>query len=224
MPGRDVQLANENYYHVLNRGVASQKVFNCERDYYQFIDRMNYYRNNNLPMGFAQLMDLPLKIKRDLLNKIEIKKDFLIDIIAFCLMPNHFHLLLKQKTNNGISKFLSNLSNSFTRYYNIKHKRVGTMLQGRFKAILVKSDEQLIHLSRYIHSNPYSTGLVKTLSELKKFPYSSLSEFISGREGFCNPDIVIGQFAGTDAYWHFVSDHADYQQSLQVIKKLALES
>jgi len=224
MPGRNIALVNENCYHVLNRGVASQKFFNCERDYYQFIDRMNYYRNNNLPIGFAQLMDLPLRIKRDLLNQLEVKKDFLIDIIAFCLMPNHFHLLLKQRTNNGISKFLSNLSNSFTRYYNVKHKRSGTLLQGRFKAILVKSDEQLIHLSRYIHLNPYSAGLIKTLSELKKYPYSSLKEFISNHKGFCKPDIVKDQFADKDIYWQFVSDRADYQQSLEIIKKLVLES
>lgn len=223
MPGRNIQLVNESCYHVLNRGVASQKVFNCKRDYYQFIDRMDYYRNNNLPMGFAQLMNLPLRIKSDLLNQLEIKKDFLIDIIAFCLMPNHFHLLLKQKINNGISKFLSNLSNSFTRYYNVKHKRIGTLLQGRFKAVLVKSDEQLIHLSRYIHSNPYSAGLVETLSELKRYPYSSLAEFISIRKGFCKPDIVIGQFADKNAYWYFIGDHADYQQNLEIIKKLALE-
>lgn len=223
MPGRNITLVNENFYHVLNRGVASQKVFNCEKDYYQFIDRMNYYRNNNLPMGFAQLMNLPLSIRRDLLNQLEVKNDFLVDVIAFCLMPNHFHLLLKQKTNNGISKFLSNLSNSFTRYYNVKHKRTGTLVQGRFKAILVNSDEQLIHLLRYIHLNPYSAGLVKTLSELKKYPYSSLAEFISDRKGFCNPDIVMDQFADKDAYWNFVTDNADYQQCLAMIKKLVLE-
>jgi len=224
MPGRNITLVNESYYHVFNRGVASQKIFNCERDYHQFIDRMNYYRNNNLPTGFAQLMDLPLRTKRDLLDQLEVKKDYIVVIIAFCLMPNHFHLLLKQKTDNGISQFLSNLSNGFTRYYNIKHKRAGTLLQGRFKAVLVESDEQLIHLSRYIHLNPYSAGLVDTLPELKKYPYSSLAEFISNYEGFCNTDIVMGQFDNKDAYWHFVGDHADYQQSLEIIKKLVLES
>jgi len=223
MPGRNIQLVNGNYYHVLNRGVASQKIFNCERDYFQFIDRMKYYQNNNLPIGFAQLMDLPLRTKNDLIKQVLNKKDFVVEILAYCLMPNHFHLILKQLADNGISKFISNLTNGYTRYYNIKHKRIGPIFQGKFKAIEVESDEQLAHLSRYVHSNPFSAGIIKSLKELAEYPYSSFAEFIEGKVGIVDNSVVMGQFTSPDSYRKFVFEHADYQQSLQVIKKLTLE-
>jgi len=224
MPGRDIVLAKNQYYHVFNRGVDSQKIFSCERDYFQFLDRIAYYRNKNLTIRFSQLSDLPLSIKSEILSKLANKKDFLIDIVAYCLMPNHFHFLLKQNLENGISKFVSNFSNSYTRYYNIKHKRVGPILQGKFKAVLVNSDEQILHLSRYIHLNPYPSGIVKNIQELLIYPYSSMAEYLNKRKGICKTDIIMEQFNDDNNYRKFVTDQADYQLNLQLIKKQILES
>ena len=224
MPGRNVFLGNNEFYHVLNRGITSQKVFNSEKNYFQFIDRMNYYRNVSPLMSYAQFFDLPMSIRLNILEEAQASGEQLVEIVAYCLMPNHFHLILKQISNNGISNFVAKLTNSYTRYYNIKHHRLGPILQGRFKAVLVESDEQLIHLSRYIHLNPYSAGLVSTLDELKQFSYSSLANYLFGQKGFCVPNVVLDQFSDRDDYWRFVTDHADYQRSLQVIKALVLES
>jgi len=224
MPGRDIQLINDQYYHVFNRGVNSQKIFNCERDYFQFIDRIKYYQNNNLPNSYSNIINLPLQIRSDLFNKLNNQKEFLVEIIAYCLMPNHFHFLLKQRIENGISKFVANLSNSYTRYYNIKHKRTGPILQGKFKAVLVESDEQIIHLSQYIHLNPFSAGVVKNIQELLNYPYSSLPEYLNGRKGICQTSIVMGQFNDLNNYKKFVTNQADYQRNIQIVKKQILES
>lgn len=224
MPGRDIQLVNEEIYHVFSRGVNSQKIFNCDRDYCQFMDRMRYYQNYNLQECYSHFNDLSLEIKGDILNKLSQKRDFLVDIIAYCLMPNHFHFLLKQKVENGISKYMSNLTNSYTRYYNIKHKRTGPILQGKFKAVRVESDEQICHLSRYIHLNPYSAGIIDSLKELLEYPYSSLPEYVSHQKGICEAEIVLGQFRDIVSYRKFVFDHMDFQRNLQVIKQSILES
>lgn len=224
MPGRDIQLVNEQIYHVFNRGVNSQRIFNCDKDYSQFLDRIKYYRNNSLSIRYSHLNDLPLAIRSDLLNKLSAKRDFLVEIIAYCLMPNHFHFILRQLINDGISKYLSNLTNSYTRYYNIKHKRVGPIFQGKFKAVRVATDEQLLHLSRYLHLNPYSAGIMDSFEELLKYPFSSLPEYISYQKGISNVGIVLEQFGDQTAYKKFVHDHADYQRSIQLIKKQIIES
>lgn len=93
-------------------------------------------------------------------------------------MPNHFHLLLKQTKENGISKLVANFQNSYTRYFNLKNERVGPLFQGVFKALRVKTDEQLIHVSRYIHLNPYSSSVIKSFEELKRYPWSSVEEYL----------------------------------------------
>lgn len=224
MPGREIPLINNEIYHVLNRGVNSQRIFNCERDYWQFLDRIKYYRNNNLSKGYSELMDLPLRVKNDLLGQLLSKKDFLVDIMVFCLMPNHLHFLLKQKVKDGISKFMSNLTNSYTRYYNIRRKRIGPIFQGKFKAVQVISDEQFEHLSRYIHLNPYSAGIVQNFDDLLKYPYSSLPEYLGHQEGFSDTKIIMDMFNDPVAYQEFVFDHADHQRSIEIIKKKLLES
>lgn len=84
-----------------------------------------------------------------------------LEIISYCLMPNHFHLLVKQVIDHGIVKCLNNFSNSYTRYFNIRHDRVGPLFQGRFKAVRIETDEQLLQVSRYIHLNPVASSLIE---------------------------------------------------------------
>lgn len=86
-------------------------------------------------------------------------------------MPNHFHLLLQQIRDGGITEFISKLTNSYTRYFNIRNKRIGPLFQGEFKAVHVETDEQLIHLSRYIHLNPIVSYITKKLESYQWFSY-----------------------------------------------------
>lgn len=224
MPGRTVPLITDQIYHVLNRGVASQPMFLTQWDYSRAIEIIFYYQNQNLPLRYSFFRRLPVKQRTEILDQLKKRADFLVEIIAYCLMPNHFHLVLKQIKDGGISTFMSNLSNSYTRYFNTKNKRIGPLLQGKFKAVRVETDEQLFHLSRYIHLNPYSSYVIKSLRKLESYPYSSLSEYLGlTKSKNCHKEIVLDNFKDPTSYKKFVFDQADYQRMLQEIKQLTLE-
>ncbi len=132
-------------------------------------------------------------------------------------MPNHFHFLIRQLKENGISKFMSQISNSFTKYFNTKYNRVGPLFQGAFKAVLIESDEQLIHVSRYIHLNPIVSGLVKNLEDYR---WSSYLECIKPIDTFCSTNEILGFFTPDERkrYKEFVEAQIDYGRKLEKIK------
>ena len=224
MPGRDIPLVTGQVYHVVNRGVASQPIFLNKWNYERALETILYYQNTDTPLRYSFFIRVPKDRKLELLDQIQKKKDYLVDIISYCLMPNHIHLLLKQLKDGGLSTFMSNFSNSYTRYFNTKNERVGHLFQGKFKAVRVSTDEQLWHVSRYIHLNPYTSYKVKNLKELEKYPFSSLSEYLDHKaKGFCNRKLLMSHFRSRKAYKKFVFDQADYQRKLERIKHLTLE-
>jgi putative transposase len=117
---------------------------------------------------------------------------------------------------------MTRLINSYTRYFNTKYKRVGPVFQGVFKAVHIESDEQLIHVSRYIHLNPLVSFII-TEKNLFDYPWSSLNSFIKNDPGFINPKPILDNFPSINDYKKFVQDHADYGRELQKIKHLTLE-
>lgn len=224
MPGRKIPLVTDQVYHVLNRGIALQPTFTTKRDLQRVIEVMRYYQNEKPPLRYSQFLALSNKRRKQILENLAKKKQFLVEIIAYCLMPNHFHFMLKQVKENGISKYMSNFTNSYTRYLNVKNKRNGPLFEGKFKAIRVETDEQLLHLSRYIHLNPYSSYVIKNLKDLEKYPYSSFLEYLGkSQTNFCSKEIILGQFKNLKSYKKFVFDQADYQRELEKIKHLSLE-
>ncbi|OIP98339.1 hypothetical protein AUJ94_00150 [bacterium CG2_30_40_12] len=226
MPGRNIALSNGNYYHVLNRAVAYQKLF-LEKDHYdRALELLNYYRNSKPPLRYSYFLRLPPDSKSKILKDLSCAKDFLVEILAFSLMPNHIHLLVKQIKDNGISIFMGRFQNSFTRYFNRKNTRAGHIFGGNFKAVRISSEEQLIHVIRYIKLNPLSAGVVKNFEELEQFPYASLSEYLGGRgDGYiCSKDYFLSRFGSLNELKTFISDNKDYQIQLQNIKRDILES
>ena len=224
MPGREIPLITNEVYHILNRGIAFQPSFQNKKDYTRAIEALFYYQNKKPPLRYSKFLLLANSKRTQILEKLTQEKQFLVEIISYCLMPNHFHLLLKQLTENGISKFISNFTNSYTRYFNTKHKRTGPLFQGKFKAIRVEINEQLFHLSRYIHLNPYSSYVVKTLKDLENYSYSSLPEFLGKTQtNFCSKEIILDNFKNKSSYQKFVFDQANYQRKLEEIKHLLLE-
>lgn len=225
MPGRRQPLVTSHIYHVVNRGIADQKIFLGERYFARALDTFRYYQNSSPPLRYSYFIRLPRYRREEILGDLAKTKDFLVEILAYCFMPNHIHLLLKQTKDKGVSVFMSNVSNSYTRYFNTKRKRVGPIFQGKFKAVLIKTDDQLMHVSRYIHLNPYSAGIVKRLDRLPAYPYSSFSEYLGSKLGeFCERNTILSNFKDTDSYKRFVFDQADYQRELQKIKRLVLEA
>ena len=224
MPGRNIPLVTDQIYHVLNRGVAAQPIFLSKTEYLRAIQTIFYYQNQKTSLRYSLFLRLPVKEREEFLNKLKAEKKFLVEILAFCLMPNHFHLLLRQLQDNGISIFMSNVANSYTRYFNTKQKRIGPLFQGKFRAVRVETDNQLLHLSRYIHLNPYSSYVTKTLDGTENYSYSSFPEYLCPEKpSNCTKKIILHNFKDVLSYKKFVFDQADYQRKLQEIKHLALE-
>lgn len=224
MPGREIILANNEIYHVFNRGVASLPVFFTRRDYKRALLTLAYYQNTSPPIRYSKLLTLSQALRGELLQKLKKEENFLVEIIAHCLMPNHFHLLLRQLKEGGISKFVGNFTNSYTRYLNTKTKRSGPLFGGKFKAVRAETEEQLLHLTRYIHLNPYTGYIVSEIASLKSYPYSSFPEYLQpATHNLSNPTQILGTFKSLKSYKNFVTDHADYQRQLGNIKHLLLE-
>lgn len=220
---RSVVFANDEIYHVFNRGVERRPTFTDKNEYTRAITSINFYRFQQSLTGLASYLKLNLEKREALFNSLFNEKNKLVEIISYCLMPNHFHLLLKQVINNGISIFLSNFTNSYTRYFNIKHTRIGPLYQGVFKAVRMESTEQLIYVNRYVHLNPISS-LIVSENKLDNYPWSSLAEYLGmEREKICNTKIVLDQFSSVESYRKYMHDQIDYAKKLEQIKHLILE-
>lgn len=153
MPAKNsVKIYLENsYYHVYNRGVSKSKIFLDDQDYDVFLHYLEKYLDPYSQHSFAT----------------EVK------LLAYCLMPNHFHLFIYQSTRHGIIKFMRALSTSYVMYFNKRYDRSGTLFQGIYKAANIESEPYFLHLSRYIHLNP------KGLSDSwKEYPYSSYNAYL----------------------------------------------
>lgn len=217
MAGREEPLVTGEYYHIFNRGVAKLPTFLSDHDYQQAMLGLNYYRFIKPPIKLSRYKKLNLQGKAELLAKMSQDGDKLVDIISFVLMPNHFHFLLKQVADNGVARFLSLFTNSYTRYFNTRQNRPGPLFQGAFKAVRIESNAQLLHLSRYIHLNPYVSRIVKK-SELLTYPWSSLPSYFSGTDNVIEPAIILSQFKTSTGYRDFILSHADYARELEFIK------
>lgn len=222
MADRYFPIVSGQFYHVFNRGVARQPTFLNKRDYEQALLALSYYRYRNLPVRLSRFKELSLYDQQDILRTLENKDELLVKIISFVLMPNHFHFLLQQVQENGIARFIGQFSNSYTKYLNIKNDRVGSVFQGVYKAVLVETDEQLIHVSRYIHLNPVASFVVKE-EDLFYYPWSSLPDYLKGRSNLVWAKPVLGHFHSIEEYKKFVLDQADYARKLDEIKHMALD-
>lgn len=221
---RKYPLVNDQTYHVFSRSIANFKIFNNAHDFKRMIKLFHYFQIKNPPTKFSYFIrykearNLGFFELFDSLTKDDSK---LVQLIAYCLMPTHIHLILKQIQTNGISIFLNNTLNSYTRYFNTCHKRKGPLWEQRFKNVLVENDEQLLHLTRYIHLNPVTASLVKKPEE---WQFSSFLEYLgtNSQRSICSFDDLLK--ISPKEYKKFVNEHIDYQKELKKIKDLCLES
>ena len=215
MPGRIIPIVNDSYYHVYNRGSDKRSIFLRPRDYKRFQQTFYYYQFLGRKPKFSQYT------KSDLITLPFNKNQKLLEIICYCLMPNHFHFLVRQLVADGLAMFMSQICNSYTKYFNIKYKRVGPLLQGSYKAVLVDSDEQLIHLSRYIHLNPIVSGISKDLNSYK---WSSYPEFLTNSIGICSKSVVLDFFPSIQKYIDFVESQIEYGTTLETLKHQTIDA
>lgn len=214
---RKEPLVNGSVYHIFTKSIAGYRIFRKKGDYKRFVEMLKFYRHESPPMKFS--VYLTLSDKEHYYQNHLLTKGYLVEIIAYCMMPTHIHLVLKQLKSSGIVTFMKIMLDSYTRYFNLKNKRKGPLWQGRFKSVLIDRDEYLLHLTRYIHLNPVSDNLIEKPED---WSYSSYPEYLDiSRQGICNfPDSIM---LTPDEYKKFVENRKDYQRSLTRIKHLLLE-
>ncbi|MCF7916356.1 MAG: transposase [Candidatus Omnitrophica bacterium] len=217
---RKMPLVKGNIYHIYTKSIAKFKIFQKSSEYKRLEKLFSYYRTGEPPLRFSAFLQLKNQ-EAFLQNRLSQKKN-IVEIITYCIMPTHIHLIIKQLSENGISIFMKNVLNSYSRYFNIKIKRKGPLWQGRFKNKLVKNEEQLLHLSRYIHLNPVSANLV---SKPKDWQYSSYRYYLGLVNNSQNwlSNLFNYVESNPNLYEKFVNDNLDCQKELEKIKHLSLE-
>ncbi|MDO8497477.1 MAG: transposase [bacterium] len=218
MPSRRDIFTNSEVYHIYNKTPDSKIIFDQPAISHRFFDLMRYYRSSKSDIRYSKFVLLPSQIREYKEKEINDSRYFKVDILAYCLMPNHFHILIKQKKDSGVIRFMSDILNAITRYYNILYGRKGQLFLTQFRSRHIVTREQLIHVSRYIHLNPYSSGLITKIEELCHYPLSSFFEYTL-KKTLCNTDIILSQFNDDkETYTKFVFNNADYQRTLDWIK------
>jgi len=198
MPSRNVikQDAAETYYHVYGRGVSKQSIFVERADYQYFLTLFARYLSANPQLSRAGVAYPHYKGK--------------IDLLAYCLMGNHFHLFVYQHQNSTMRDLMRAVLNSYTIYFNRKYERTGSLLESTYKAVSIISETHLIHISRYIHLNP---------RYWKRYPYSSIRAYLTGEAPqWLQPQPVLDQFESLEEYRIFLEDYSIHKEILEEIK------
>jgi len=186
------------FYHIFNRGVEKKTIFPQESDYWRLIKSLKEF-NTTEPA---------YKISR--LNEKGITSDTnpLVDIIAYCVNPNHFHLLLKQKEEKGVTEFMRKLGTGYTMYFNKRYERSGVLFQGKFKFTHIERNEQLLYMSVYVNCNSEVHGIAKAES----YRWCSMPEYLSGEKLLCKKDIILDQFKDIDEFKSFAKENTVFAE------------
>jgi putative transposase len=216
MPYHKVPLSDGEVYHVFTKSIAGFRVFNSDDDYKRLIDSIVYYSAKKVPCRYSDFTGSdpgPMALDKN--------TERIVSIIAYCVMPTHIHIVLKQLAEEGITRLMSCILKSHSKYFNTRHGRKGPLWEGRFKRVLVKTDEQLLHLTRYVHLNPTTAYLVNGPHE---WPFSSYQEYatnVVADKKIC----VFGDLLDIEpeAYRKFTEDRIAYQRELSKITNLTLD-
>lgn len=219
---RNLVFVTDNVYHVYNRGVERRVLFSDTREHTRFVQTLWYYRFRKPPLRYSKFLTLNPQ-QQSLARAALLDSPKQVDILAYCLMPNHFHLLLRQTTDRGIHRFLSNVSDSYAKYFNTKHTRVGPLFQGSFKAVFIETEEELMHVSRYIHLNPVVSSLIE-IESLAGYRWSSCAAYFhSATDEMVETAPVLSLFPSQSTYQQFIHDQADHAKKLEKLKHVAFK-
>lgn len=197
VPSRNIykDYLEDSYYHIYNRGVAKGPIFLDEQDYSVFLSLIKRY--------------LSLKAEKNQIN-IEYPNYYnRLELLAYCLMPNHFHLFVYQHDADSMKQFMKSLSVAYSMYFNKKNKRVGPLFQQRYKAVRIVDDSQLLHVSRYIHLNP---------SDYNNYEWSSYQYYLNKRHAdWLLPRRILDLFNGD--YEKFMKEYKQNHDELELLKQ-----
>lgn len=213
MARRKTLLVNGETYHVFNRSAHKIPIFKTKRDYSIFLEAMWYYTQPFPPIRFSIYRTTKSQYDLDFSSR-------LVTVVNYSLMPNHFHFTLKQEMDGGIRDFVRRLTSSFAHYYNKKYNTSGPVFTGNFKAVRVEDEEQLVHLSRYIHLNPVTSHMVEKPED---YLYSSYNVYLGKEKSSFIDAKMIMTNTNPANYEKFVNNQASYQRELRDIKHLIIE-
>ncbi len=202
---RDI-LASDEIYHLYNRGVDKRNIFLDDSYYSRFFSVLNHYLKYDYPYSHLRIRKRNNNDLQSLALKLEMYKweHPPVEILSLCLLPNHFHLQVKQLAEDGITTFMHRIGTSYTNYFNIRLERSGRLFQGPFKSVRVENEGQFLCLNRYIHVNPLAAGLV-TRKNLTLWKWSSLPVYLGKRKDtIFNTKTVLSCFKDVDDYLDFV--------------------
>lgn len=204
MPSRNIlkNYVPDTYYHLYTRGVNKRVIFKGDQDYSMFLRYLKLYL---LPVEILKKLSASeIRINKFIRNNVSSQ----VELVAFALMPNHFHLLVRLKEVKGVENLMRRMLTGYSMYFNQKYKRIGPLFQSRYKAATVLSDEYLIYLTRYIHRNPLKLG------RSDPYEYTSFPYYIKTRRAsWIHPDAILENFSSRDpnlSYERYVHDGKYY--------------
>lgn len=212
---RKTQLAEGEYYHIFNRGVDKREIFSDQLDRQRFFQSMNEF-NTLDPIG-----SIYENYFRDRKEKNKNKKK-LVGFACYCLNPNHYHFIIKQIAERGIEKFMHCLGVGYTKYFNKRHERSGVLFQGAFKAVHVKSNNYLLHLSAYVNLN----NRVHSLGNAVSKSMSSWMEYMGSfsEKTFCGEkNVILDDFKNGEDYRKFAEKSLIAIRNKKELEKLLIE-
>lgn len=224
---RKLKFVQNAYYHICNRSNDEQSMFLEEKDYARFLF---FLLTCQAPLPFYNLgrqtsyfmKQSKFNISQEQISQIVTQRK--VEMNAFAIMPNHFHIMVQEKTEigNGISWYLQRIETGYAKYFNAKYRKRGHLFQGYFRAIPVETDKQLVYLSAYIHRNPRDLKTWKDKEE--KYPWSSYQDYAAtNRWGkLLKPEIVLNQFSNLESYRNFV-ETSTAKLNQEEIKALSID-
>ena len=220
---RRFELINSCIYHVFNRSVAGFTIFNDDHEFARIKETSQFYQYSEPTNKYSRFLKIAGRKENPEEHTLHVdlgNHNKLVRILAYCFMPTHYHFILKQLEDRGIERFIGNIQNSYSRFFNTKHNRRGPLWEGRFKNVLVETDEQLLHLTRYIHLKPAHSSLVKHPG---KWQYSSYLEYVVPGINQHNCDFSQDLSIEPGNYKEFVNCDSEYQKEIHKIKHLTFE-
>jgi len=222
MPKRKIPIISGQLYHIYNTTIDGNHAFSHKYHFQKAIEGIWYYRYQKPPIRLAYFKNLNPQAKDQYLTQLR-STPLLVDIVAFVFMPDHFHLIIKQLTDGGTSRFMANMQNSYTRYVNAHKNQLGPVFSRQFQALPINSKEDLLYLSKYIHLKPMTHGRIKDLNALYNYPWSSLPEYLETKPEmlrFCNRDPIRQHLKSVDEYASFIQDLNSLPQQTELISPL----
>lgn len=179
-------------YHVYNRGVRKEALFHDGKDYSRFLLLILTLQSDVNLKNISRLNDrFNKKLQLDELDISTEGKERFVELISFCIMPNHFHIMVNQLVEGGLAKYMQKVLTAYTMYYNKKYNKTGHVFQGKYKSVFIEDDEQLVYTFIYIHKNPIDID-----EDIFKYQWSSLADFLdTNRWGtYLKPEIVTDRY------------------------------